>query len=258
MPRPLAVVTGASTGIGAAFADLLAEEGHDLVLAADEPQVADTARRLATRGVRASAVVVDLSTGRGVEDLHAMIAAEGRPVDLAVVNAGTDAWGASHDLDSEAQLRVVDLDVRSTVHLAILLLHDMVAAGAGRLVLVSSVAGLAPGPGHAVYAASKAFVHSYAEAVGVELDGTGVSVTSLLPGPTRTSLFRRVGMKSSRVAQQAQADPRDVARRGYEAACSGADHATSGLANRLLTALGGVVTDRWKARLASRETDRVR
>ncbi|HEX6150051.1 SDR family NAD(P)-dependent oxidoreductase [Nocardioides sp.] len=258
MTRPLALVTGASTGIGAAFARLLAAEGYDLLLAADEPAVHDVAKELDGTGRRAEACVVDLADPQAVHRLHDMAHGFGQSVDVAVLNAGIGVWGRFDEVDLDTQLRVVDLNVRSTVHLAVLLARDMAAAGRGRMLMVASIAGKAPGPGHAAYAASKAFVHSYAEAARHDLRGTGVSVTSLLPGPTATSFFRRNDMEEARVAQGPQASAETVARQGYEAMMRGRDMVVGGrLFHRVQTMFSGFVPDRLGAAIASRETERV-
>jgi short-subunit dehydrogenase len=258
MSRPLAVVTGASTGIGAAFARLLADEGYDLLLAADEPAVQDVARELERGDRTVTACTVDLAVPQGVMELHEAAQRFDRPVDVAVLNAGIGIWGRFDEVDLDEQLRVIDLNARSTVHMAVLFARDMVAAGRGRLLMVASIAGKAPGPGHAVYAASKAFVHSYAQAARHELRGTGVTVTSLLPGPTATAFFRRNDMEEARVAQGPQDSPETVARQGYDAMMRGRDMVVSGRwLNTAATVLSRIVPDRLQAALAARETDRV-
>jgi uncharacterized protein len=256
---PLALVTGASTGIGRAFAELLAEEGYDQVLAADEPEVHDLAAQLHQRtGRDAVPVEVDLAGREGVARLHAVLRDLGRAPDCAILNAGVGAWGRVDEVPLEQNLRVVDLNVRSTVHLAALVARDMVGAGRGRMLLVSSIAGEAPGPFHATYAASKAFVHSFAEAIRVELEPTGVSVTSLLPGPTDTEFFARNDMEDARVAQGPKDPPEQVARQGYDAMMKGKDKVVGGrLANTAASLIGSVVPDPLAARVASRETDDV-
>jgi short-subunit dehydrogenase len=257
--RPgLAVVTGASTGIGRAFAHLLAGEGYDLVLAADEPEVHDVAGTLEARGRTVTAIEVDLATHAGVEDLHRAVQANPTPVTVGILNAGTGVHGRIDEAPLEDQLRVIDLNVRSTVHLGVLLARDMVARQEGRLLLVSSIAGKGPGPGHATYAASKAFVHSFAEAIRHELADTGVTVTSLLPGPTDTDFFARADMESTRVAQGPKDTPEEVARDGWRALVAGKDHVVAGSVRNTVQAAGaGVVPDPIAARVAARQTEEV-
>jgi short-subunit dehydrogenase len=254
--RGLAVVTGASSGIGRAFAEILAGEGFDLVIAADEPYILEVGAELtAATGRRVVPLHVDLSGRPGVEHLHEQASAQDVPVTVAVLNAGMGVHGRFDEVDLERQLQLIDLNVRSTVHLATLLTRDMVLREEGRLLFVSSIAGKGPGPGHAAYAASKAFVHSFAEATRHELAGTGVSVTSLLPGPTDTAFFERAGMQDTVVAQGPKDDPYDVAREGYDAMMAGRDQVVAGSArNTLQATAAALVPDRVGAAVAARQT----
>ncbi len=254
----LAVVTGASTGIGRAFAHLLSEEGYDLVLAADEPEVHQVGADLEAAGRSVTAVQVDLAERTGVERLHEAVTDHPSPVAVGILNAGIGVHGRFDQASLDEQLRLVDLNVRSTLHLAVLLARDMVARQEGRLLLVSSIAGKGPGPGHAAYAASKAFVHPFAEAARHELSDTGVSVTSLLPGPTDTEFFRRAGMEHTRVAQGPMDSAEVVARDGYEAMLAGRDHVVAGSRRNAIQSAGSsVVPDPIAARVAARQTQEV-
>src|SRR5688500_1104133 len=170
--RPLAVVTGASSGIGLELAKRFEENGFDLIAPPEEE--------------------VDLATPEGVEELHARIRATGRPVAALALNAGVGAGGAfATDTDLEDELRLVDLNVRSVVHLAKLVLPDMVARNEGRVLITSSIAATMPGAFQAVYNASKSFVQSFGLALREELKDTNVTVTLLMPGPTETELDRK-------------------------------------------------------------------
>jgi uncharacterized protein len=226
--RPLAVVTGASSGIGLELAKQFAAAGFDLVVAAEDAAVATAAAGLRASGVSAEDVHVDLATPEGVEALHRRIVAMGRPVDAAALNAGIGAGGAfatGTDLDHE--LRLIDLNVRSTVHLAKLLVRDMVARDQGRLLFTSSIASTMPGSFQAVYNASKSFVQSFALALREELKDTGVTVTSLMPGPTDTEFFERADMLDTKVGTGDKDDPADVAREGFEALMAGKERVVS-------------------------------
>jgi uncharacterized protein len=202
----------------------LSRKGYDLLLAADEPEIHQVCSDLEAGGRNVGAVQVDLAQREGVERLHDAVTAHPSPVSVGILNAAMGVHGRFDEASLEDQLRLVDLNVRSTLHLTVLLARDMVSRREGRLLLVSSIAGKAPGPGHAAYAASKAFVHSFAEAARHELAGTGVSVTSLLPGPTDTDFFRRAGMDGTVVDDMAKDDPADVARDGVDALLEGDDH----------------------------------
>ena len=261
--RPLALVTGASRGIGRALAGQFAAHGFDLVLAADDETVHRAASELSTpdssgtqgTGVGAVGVVVDLATRAGVARLIDVLEGTGRPVAAAAMNAGVTVGGDLQTTDVEDHLRLVDLNCRSTVQLAAYLVPRMVEAGQGRLLFTSSIAAVAPGPHQATYAASKAFVHSFAEGVRHELEGTGVTVTSLLPGPTDTEIFDRGGMGSTRIAQGRKDDPDDVAGDAYDALMAGRHRVVTGpVVNRVQVAASGLLPDPVKAAVAGRET----
>lgn len=253
--RGAALVTGASSGIGLAFAEILAGMGFDLVIAADEQEIHHVAQDIETAtGRRVTGLHVDLSGAPGVEHLHELASGLDVPVTLAVLNAGMGVHGRFDEVDLDTQLQLIDLNVRSTVHLATLVTRDMVLQGEGRLLFVSSIAAKGPGPGHAAYAASKAFVHSFAEATRQELLGTGVSVTSLLPGPTDTAFFERAGMQDTVVARGPKDSAHDVARLGVEAMMAGKDQVVVGARNTLQAAAATVLPDRVAATLAARQT----
>jgi short-subunit dehydrogenase len=165
----------------------------------------------------------DLRSPDGVQALYEAVMATGRPVDAAVLNAGVGRGGAFADADLADLLGVVDLNVRSTVHLLRLLLPDLVARDAGRVLVTSSIASTMPGAYQAVYNASKSFVQSLVEAVQNELKDSGVTLTSLMPGPTETNFFHRAGMDDTPMGQAKKDDPAAVARQGYEALSKGED-----------------------------------
>jgi len=222
---PLAVVTGASSGIGLHIAAELARRGHDLVVCAEDERLDDAMATLAEVGRHVVVQVrADLATAEGVEELVTEVQALGKPVDVLVLNAGVAVSGPFVDTPLEDDLRLVALNVTSVVHAAKRLLPDMVRRGDGAVLVTSSVAATMPGPWYATYAASKAFLLSFAEAVRYELDGTGVTVTALMPGPTDTDFFSRAGMEDTVVDDMHKDDPADVARDGVEAMLRGDDH----------------------------------
>ncbi|MBF0686552.1 MAG: SDR family NAD(P)-dependent oxidoreductase [Cellulomonas sp.] len=221
VPAPLALVTGASSGIGLEIAVRLAELGHDLVVTAEDDGLALAADGLTQHGRAVRAVRADLTQAAGVDALVAEVKGTGRPLDLLVLNAGTAAGGAFLDVPLEDHLRTIALDVVAPVRLAGALLPAMVARGSGRVLVTSSVAALMPGPYYATYAASKAFVLSFAQALRYELRDTGVTVTALLPGPTDTDFFEQSHMEDTRVAHGGKDDPADVARQAVEGLLKG-------------------------------------
>jgi len=242
--RPLAVITGASSGIGRALAEQFVEQGFDVVAAAEDDELATAASALRARGATVVPVQADLATSEGVEQLHAAVTATGRPVAAAALNAGVGVGGRFDETDLEADLRLIDLNVRSQVHLAKLLVRDMVQRGEGRLLFTSSIAAKMPGPYHATYAASKAYVHSFAEAIRTELKDTGVTVTSLMPGPTDTEFFERADMEDTRIGSGRKDDPADVAREALAALMAGKDHVVAGSTmNKVQAAASAVLPD---------------
>ena len=246
--RPLAVVTGGSSGIGLELARRFAEEGFDLVVAADEPQITLAADALSAAGNAVQAVQTDLGTAEGVQALVDAVQATGRPVDALALNAGTGAGGAFVETPLEGDLRVIAVDVVGTVRLAKALVPAMVRRGAGRVLVTSSTASLMPGPYYATYAASKSFVQSFAEALRHELDDSGVTVTALLPGPTDTAFFARAGMEDTPVGRGPKDDPADVADQAFEAMMDGKDKIeVRSLKTKMQSAAAAVLPDRAKA-----------
>jgi short-subunit dehydrogenase len=248
-PRPLAVVTGASSGIGLALAEEFGRNGFDLLVTAEDDELEPAAARLeSATGARVRAVRADLRTYEGVEDLFGEITASG-PVDAIALNAGIGSSGPfSTGPDLKTQLDVVQLNVVSQVHLARRVLPDLVARGAGRVLFTSSIAATQPGPFEAVYAASKAFLFSFAEALRTELDDTGVTVTALLPGPTETEFFDRADMGDTKLGASSKDDPAEVAKQGFEALMAGKDHVTAGsFKNKVMTGVSKITPEKLKS-----------
>ncbi len=227
--KPLAVVTGASSGIGYELAKQFAQNGFDLVVASEDAGIREVGPAFQGLGAQVEAVQVDLATYDGVETLYAAIQATGRPVDAIAINAGVGVGGDfARQTDLRDELNLINLNVISSVHLAKRVVKDMVARGSGRILFTSSIAALMPGSFEAVYAGSKAFIQSFAEALRNELKDTGVTVTSLQPGPTETNFFHRAGMDDTRVGTSKKDDPADVAKQGFEALMDGKDDVIAG------------------------------
>ena len=220
--RPLALVTGASSGIGLELAKQFAENGFDLVVAAEDDELDAAAEQLRAMGTAVSPVRVDLTRYDDVELLWKAVTGSGRPLDAAALNAGVGVGGGFIDGPLEADLNLVQLNVVSTMHLAKRVLQQMAARGEGRVLFTSSVASQAPQPFQAIYGASKAFVQSLALAVREELADTGVTVTALLPGPTETEFFDRADITDTKLgASDSKDDPAQVARQGFEGLMKG-------------------------------------
>jgi len=244
--RQLALVTGASSGIGLELARQFVENGFDVIINAEDDELAAAEASLAGNGAEVRAVKADLSTYDGVERLWAAVAAGGRPLDAVALNAGIGVNGDfTRDIPLEDDLRLIAVNVTAVVHLAKRVLPTLVDRGAGRVLITSSVAATMPGPYYATYAASKAFLQSFAEAIRVELKHTGVTVTALQPGPTDTEFFERAGMDDTKVGQAKKDDPAEVAKDGFEALMAGKDHVVAGgLKNRAQAAAGRVLPEK--------------
>src|SRR4051794_16711149 len=230
--RPLALVTGASTGIGRELAKQFADNGFDLFLTAHDAALDDAVRELSATGVVVESIQLDLASPDAVDQLWSRVQALGRPLAAAALNAGRGAGGAfATDTDLADELEIVDLNVRSTVHLAKHVVRDMVQRDEGRILFTSSIASAMPGSFQAVYNASKSFVQSLALALRNELKDTGVTITSLMPGPTDTEFFERAGMLDTKVGAGSKDDPADVAREGFRAMMAGKERVISSSAS---------------------------
>ncbi|MBN6038392.1 SDR family oxidoreductase [Amycolatopsis sp. 195334CR] len=245
MGKPYAVVTGASSGIGLELAKQFAKHGFDVLVTAEDDELVAAAEEVREFGTRVDTVRADLATEGGVDKLADEVAASGRPVAALALNAGVGAGGAFVGGTSlEDNLAVVDLNVRSSVHLAHRLLPPMTERGSGRVLFTSSVAATAPGPFQSVYNASKAFLKSFAEALREELRETGVTVTTLMPGPTETEFFDRADMLDTKVGAGDKDSAAVVAKQGYDALMAGEDHVVAGSPkNKVQAAAGNVLPD---------------
>ena len=241
---PLAVVTGASSGIGFELAKQFAQHGYDLLVTAESDRLDGAATELRAMGARVTSVRADLATADGVDTLHRRIQAEGRPVDAIAINAGVGVGGPFLENSLEDELQLIALNVTSVVHLAKHVLRDMTARNEGRVLFTASIASEMPAPFEAVYGASKAFVLSFAEALRNELKDTNITITALQPGATDTDFFQRAGMEDTKVGAGRKSDPATVAKAGFDALMAGKDHVVSAMAKeKLMNAVGHVVPD---------------
>jgi short-subunit dehydrogenase len=239
----LAVVTGASTGIGLELARLCARRGMNLIIAADEPLIEDAARELSQRGIRCTPLQCDLATIEGVAALKAAIDAAGVPVDFLLANAGRGLGRAFLDQDLDEVLRVAHTNIDGTVRLVHAVASDMRARGQGRILITGSIAGRMPGTFQAVYNGSKAFLDSFAVALANELKDTGVTVTCLMPGATETDFFERADMMDTKVGTSEKMSAGEVAQIGFDAMMDGRSEVVAGLANKLRALMTNVVPD---------------
>ncbi|WP_433789846.1 SDR family NAD(P)-dependent oxidoreductase [Actinoplanes sp. CA-252034] len=250
-----AVITGASSGIGYELARQLATQGFDLLMIAEDAGIEEAAGDLRRDGRnQITAVRADLADYDGVEQAWAAIEATGRDVDVLALNAGRGIGGEFVGGTALAdELNVIAVNVTSTVHLAKRALPGMVDRGHGRVLITSSIASMMPGTYQAVYNASKSFVQSFAEAVRAELKDTGVTVTSLMPGPTDTNFFHRADMDDTRVGAGGKDDPAQVAEQAVRALLDGREKVLAGSVKTRAQAVASKVTpDRVKAALHGR------
>ena len=234
--NPLALVTGASGGIGYELARILARHGYDLVLVArSADKLAALAERLELdHGIQVRAVAKDLARPDAAAEIHEWLAAEGLTVDVLVNNAGMGLLGKFAEIGIEGDVEMLRLNVEAPTLLTRLLLPSMLERGSGRILNLASTAGFQPGPLMAVYYATKAYVLSFSEALANEVAGTGVTVTALAPGPTETGFSSRAGSEQSRLFKGATMDARTVAEAGYAALMAGKPVIVPGVRNRLL------------------------
>jgi len=236
--RPLAVVTGASTGIGYELAKLCAQNGYDLLIAADQAAIHEAAKEFQALGAAVDAIEVDLATMEGVDKLYTEI--KGRPVAALLANAGHGLGHAFLNQDFAQVRHVVDTNITGTIYLIQKVGRDMRTRGEGRILITGSIAGFMPGSFQAVYNGTKAFIDSFSFALRNELKDTGVTVTCLMPGATDTEFFERADMLDTQVGQDKKDDPADVAKVGFDAMMRGDGDVVSGWKNKFTTVLASV------------------
>ena len=226
MADMLALVTGASSGIGFSLAKELAARGYDLVVCSASPRLDNAATNFQSLGVEVTEVSADLATREGVDQLWQSVLDLGRPLDVACLNAGVGVGGLFWETDLDEELNMVQLNCAGTMHLAKQVVKHMRALNSGKILFTASIAGEMVAPREAVYAATKAFDLSLAHSLRYELRDTGVTVTALQPGPTDTDFFHRAGMDDTEVGSKGKSDsqPDEVAKQGLDALFSGTDH----------------------------------
>lgn len=236
--RPLAIVTGASAGIGYELAKECIKGGFDLIVAADDARITECAAMLRDSDGQVEAVQADLSGDEGVNKLYATIGE--RRVAALLANAGRGLGRGFLDQDPSEWRRVVDTNITGTLLLVQKVARDMRGAGAGRILITGSIAGFMPGTYQAVYNGSKAFLDSFSFALRHELMGTGVSVTCLMPGATETDFFETADMMDTKVGTAKKDDPAMVAEKGFAAMMNGDGDVVTGWHNKLQAAIAHI------------------
>ena len=236
--RPLAVVTGASTGIGFELAKQCAENGFDLVIASDDGEIEAAAGLLRTAGAEVIALEASLDTPEGVDSLVAAVG--DRPVDALLANAGKALGKAFLDQDIDRVRQVVDTNVSGTLYLIHRLGQRMRARGSGRILITGSIGGYVPGPYDAVYDATKAFLNNFSFGLRHELKEAGITVTCLMPGPTETEIFDRGDLGDTKAGTMKKDDPAAVAAIGFKAMMNGDGDVASGWKSKIISAVANV------------------
>jgi len=244
--RKLAIVTGASSGIGLEIAKLAARDGYDLIVAADTPFV-EAGPALNDLGAAVQEVEADLATRQGVEQLLGAVG--DRHVDVLVANAGHGLGHGFLDQSPDEWLHVINTDITGTLMLIQPIVKRMVERGEGKVLITGSIAGHLAGAFQAVYNGSKAFIDSFAAALNEEIKGSGVTVTCLKPGATETNFFHRAELDDTKVGQAKKDDPADVAKAGWEAMKKGEPSVIYGLKNKVQVAAASMMTDATTAKL---------
>lgn len=253
MDKPLALVTGASSGIGEDLARTFAENGFDLIVTARRQARLEALAAELEDQCRVTVIAEDLGKARGPEKLHRAVSELDRPIEVLANNAGVISNEPFAQASRDALTGLINLNVRALTELTHLFLPEMVNRGYGRILNVASVASFQPVPGLAVYAASKAFVLSLTEALSEELKGTGVTVTALCPGPTRTEMAD--AFQGIEGIDLFLASSRSVAREGFDACQSGQVIRVPGIFNQALVAWSRY-QPRWLVRALSGFTAR--
>jgi short-subunit dehydrogenase len=238
VPKKLAVVTGASSGIGYELAIQCAKHGFDLVVAADEAQIFEAADVFRKEGVEVEAVEANLALTEGCDKLYGCL--KGRPVDALLANAGRGLGRGFLDQDWNDIRYVIDTNVTGTVYLIQKIARDMRARNDGKILITGSIAGFMPGTYQAVYNGTKAFLDSFSFAIRAELKDTNITVTCLMPGATETDFFERADMMDTKVGTEKKDDPADVAKTGFDAMMEGKGDVVNGWYNKLQSAIATV------------------
>ncbi len=238
-PNRLAVITGASSGIGYELSKCCAKDGFDLIICSEGDRIHDVAKDFAHANNKIEVVQADLSTLEGVDKLVAYIG--DRKVDALLANAGVGLGKGFLEQELEAWRNIIDLNITGTLALIQKIAIGMRARAQGRILITGSIAGFMPGSFQAVYNGSKAFLDSFSFALRNELKNSGITVTCLMPGATETEFFERADLMDTKVGQSKKEDPAIVAERGFKAMMDGDAEVISGWMNKMRAAMGSIM-----------------
>jgi len=245
--RPIAVVTGATSGIGYELARLCALNGFDLVAVADNRKIKECAGEFSKLGANVRAVKADLSIQSGVDCLYDAVKDLNRPIDALCANAGRGLGGAFLDQDWNEIADVIGTNITGTLYLVQKIGRDMARRRHGRILVTGSIAGYVPGSYQAVYNGTKAFIDNFTAALRNELKDSGVTVTCLMPGATETEFFKKAGMLNTPIGSSKKDGALAVAVTGFDAMMRGKAQAVHGVKNRLQTLAADILPGSWTA-----------
>jgi uncharacterized protein len=248
-----ALITGGSSGIGLELARCFARDGHRLFIVADDVAKLESAvAQLRAEGASVEPLALDLRREDAAPAMFEEMRKRALVPDYLVLNAGTGAWGNFvGETDLVLELDSIRVNIASVVQAAKLFLPPMVARGSGRVLITSSLVATGPSPRLAVYAGTKAFLHSFAEAVREEIAASGVTITSLMPDLTQSDFFERAHVDPDSItAREPKADPATVAQAGYHAMMAGKDHVVTPLFSKFKAAVATVLPDALVTKIA--------
>ena len=252
-----ALITGATSGIGYELAKLFAKDHYNLVIVArNEQELNNCANEMKMQyGINVIPIAKDLFKRESPFEIYEEVKSRGLQIDVLVNDAGQGQYGMFKDTDINRELDIVQLNIGAYITLTKCFLKDMVDRKEGRILNVASIAGKMPGPYQSVYHGTKAFVQSWSEALRSELQDSGVTITSLLPGATDTDFFNKAQMQDSKILEQNLSDPADVAKDGYEALMAGKDMIVSGMKNKVQVAMSNITPDSMSADMMKKQQE---
>lgn len=241
------LITGATSGIGFELAKLFAKDNYDMVIVArNTNELSETSQVLKEIApITVTSISKDLFRKEAAKEIYDELKQQGISIDVLVNDAGQGQYGEFADADLDRLTDIIQLNITSLVSLTHLFLNDFLAKGSGKILNLSSIASKSPGPWHAVYHATKAFVQSFTEGIRSEVKEKGITVTALLPGATDTDFFNKADMNDSKIMEDKEnfSDPASVAKDGYEALMQNDDMVVSGVKNKMQVAMGAVTPD---------------